>query len=231
MIPVLAIPAYNRPDLLRRCLESINRRSVDRLLVIDNSPDGSMGKVADALAVEVIDLGHNIGVAASWNLAMQINPSAPWWAFANVDQEFASGDLARLADAMSEPDPLVACLWRFGAFGLNRACLDVAGWFDENFHPIYCEDADYEYRCILAGVPIIDLPYGGHEQDGGSVTYRSDPALAARNALTYPANRAYYEDKWGGPLRGGERFTTPFNAGGSWRDWTLDPARLREQGW
>lgn len=230
MIPVLGIPALNRPDLLVRNLESINA-PVGRLFVIDNSPDGSMGDQAEACGVEVIDVGHNLGVAASWNLIVQANPSAPWWAIANVDQTFAPGDLERLADLMADPTPRIGCLFRFGAFGINAACIERVGFFDENFHPIYCEDADYEYRCRLSDVPIVDLPSGTQELEGGSVTYRSDPAYATRNAATYPANVAYYEAKWGGPLRGGERYTTPFDRGGSVADWTLDLARLRDQSW
>jgi GT2 family glycosyltransferase len=228
VIPVLAIPALNRPDLLRRCLASIDV-PVDRLFVIDNSPDGSMGQVADEAGVEVIDVGANLGVAASWNLAIKANAQAPWWAFANVDTEFGPGDLARLDAAMAEND--VACLRRFAAFGLSAAVVEKVGLFDENFAPIYCEDADYEYRCRLAGVWIVDLPSGTQELEGGSVSYRSDPRLAERNAQTYPANVAYYEAKWGGPLRGGERYTTPFDRGGSIADWTLDVRRLREQAW
>jgi UDP-glucose 4-epimerase len=138
VIPVLAIPALNRPDLLRRHLASIDVE-VGRLFVIDNSPDGSMGDVASELGIEVVDVGHNLGVAASWNLAIKITPSAPWWLLANVDQEYAPDDLERLARDMADPEPRIACLYRFGAFGINAAAVERAGWFDENFVPIYCE--------------------------------------------------------------------------------------------
>jgi hypothetical protein len=83
----------------------------------------------------------------------------------------------------------------------------------------------------VAGVPIVDVQSGSKHLDGGSVTYRSDRAYADRNARTYPANVAYFEAKWGGPLRGGEQFTSPFNAGGSVKDWTLDIGRLRDLAW
>lgn len=228
MIPVLAIPALNRPDLLRECLASIDE-PVGRLIVIDNSADGSMGEAADGCGAEVIDTGHNLGVAASWNLAMQVAPNAPWWCHVGVDTRFTPGDLACLEEAMTDPAPQVACLFRFGAFGINQACLDRVGWFDENFHPIYCEDADYEYRCRLANVPIRDLPSGTVHAEGGSVSLRS--GHERDNATTYPANLAYYEAKWGGPLRGGERYETPFARGGSVGDWTLDPRRIRDLQW
>ncbi len=228
MIPVLAIPGLNRPDLLARCLASIDE-PVERLIVIDNSADGAIGDVAAEWNADIIDAGTNLGVAASWNLALKAAPLAPWWAIVGLDTEFAPGDLQRLATAMEDPAPRVACLFRFGAFGLNQACLDRVGWFDENFHPIYCEDCDYEYRCHLAGVPVIDLPSGAAHLEGGSVSlhagHRDD------NARTFPANHAYYQAKWGGPVRGGETFRSPFNRGGPVTEWTLDPARLREMAW
>lgn len=225
MIPVLGIPGLNRPDLLRRCLASLDV-PVERLVVIDNSADGSIGDAAGG--AQVIDPGWNLGVAASWNLIMKTAPNAPWWAIVNLDVTFAPGDLARLAAAMT-PEPKVACLLRFGAFGINRACLDAVGWFDENFHPIYCEDCDYEYRCRLAGVPIIDLPSGTQHLEGGSVALHD--GHVRDNARTFPANHTYYQAKWGGPVRGGEVYRTPFDRGGWLGDWTLDPARLREQTW
>lgn len=223
VIPVLAIPGLNRPDLLVQCLASVNE-PIERLIVIDNSPDGSIGRAA--AGAEVITPGANLGVAASWNLAMKVAPRAPWWAFAGLDTSFGDGDLARLAEMPDEP--MVRCLLRFGAFGLNRACLDRVGWFDENFHPIYVEDCDYEYRCRLAGVPIIDLPSSTVHLEGGSVTIRG---AGTDNGRTFPANHAYFQAKWGGRARGGETFTSPFDRGGPVSEWRLDPARLRELAW
>ncbi len=228
MIPVLALPGLNRADLLHRCLSSIDVE-VDRLVVVDNSADGSIGDVAAEFDAHVIDPGWNLGVAASWNLVVKANPMAPWWAIANVDVEFAPGDLARLASAMNDRDAHVACLLRFGAFGINRSCVDLVGLFDENFAPIYCEDCDYEYRCRLAGVPIVDVQSGARHLEGGSVALHA--GHVDDNARTFPANHAYFEAKWGGPVRGGETYRSPFNRGGAVSEWTLDPARLRSQAW
>src|SRR5512146_1130159 len=94
---ILAIPALNRPDLLRRCVASID--PAWHVIVVDNSPAGG---IADGIEVEVIDVGRNLGVAASWNLVMKAHPDEPWWAFANVDTEFAPDDLDRLAREMAD---------------------------------------------------------------------------------------------------------------------------------
>lgn len=234
MIPVLGIPCISRPDLLAECIASIDA-PIGRLVIIDNSPHG-LGDVAEAAcppAVEELCVTRppsNLGYAGSVNHLIKTHPAAPWWAVANADMTFGSGDLASLAQVMDrDPSPKWVGVngdWR--VFGLNAAAVSLVGLWDENFHPAYCEDCDYEYRCTLAGVEWGFIE--GTSTHVGSVTIK-EPRYAERNARTYPANYAYYQAKWGGPLRGGERFTTPFNRGGSVADWTLDLARLRDQAW
>src|SRR5512146_1915569 len=140
MIPVLAVPVLH-PHLVEQMLATVDMPCVRRI-VIDNG-----GRLGDLPGVHVIRLPGNLGVGASWNLAMKVTPRAPWWAIVNDDIEFAPGDLAALAEAMDDPTPRLVALDGFSAFGINRGALDAVGWFDESFHPAYCEDADYEYRC------------------------------------------------------------------------------------
>lgn len=236
MIPVLVIPVINRPELLARTLASIDV-PVDRLVLIDNSTTG--GLAADALAAvgdlpvewaAIVEPPDNLGVAASWNFGIRTSAGAPWWCIANADTEFARGDLAALADAMDDPGARWVGMcgdWR--VFGINAATIETVGWFDENYHPIYCEDVDYERRCTLAGVPwwFVD----GASTHEGSVSWRSDDRYRRANARTYPENVAYHRAKWGGGPRGGEVFTTPYDRGGSLAEWTLDLSRLRRLRW
>lgn len=231
MIPVLGVPVISRPDLFARMLGSIDVK-VSRLVLVDNSPDASMSEVATRAEVGPLSVTvppANLGVAASWNLIIRSTPDAPWWFLPNADVLFAPGDLARLVAAIPD-EPAVVCLTGDGlsAFALNAACVERVGFFDENFHPAYCEDADYEYRCRLAGVPILRLPSGTRHDQSSTI---GDPRYGRQNARTYPANVAYYEAKWGGHLRGGERYETPFDRGGSVADWTLDPRRIRDLRW
>ena len=111
----------------------------------------------------------------------------------------------------------------FSAFGINRAALERVGYFDENFVPAYCEDADYEYRCKLAHVPIVQLSVGLRHDRSSTI---SDPFYDGQNQRTYPANVAYFKAKWGGPLRGGETYVTPFNLG---EDASATNARRRRE--
>src|SRR6478609_1560237 len=95
-IPVLIVPILNQPELLYRMLKSIDH-PVDRVVVIDNgdvvldlSEDEPWGQL------RIVRPGHNLGVAASWNLGLRVTPQAPWWLIVNHDLEFGPGDLARL---------------------------------------------------------------------------------------------------------------------------------------
>lgn len=227
MTPVLGIPVINRPDLLAECIASIDHDV--RLVIIDNSREGFAAEIAPA--AWTVRPPSNLGVAASWNFIIRTAPADPYWLIANADTTFGPGDLARLCAEMERGGPRWVGIngdWR--VFGLSAEAVEKVGFFDEGgFVPIYCEDADYEYRCSLAGIPWYFL-HGGSTHVG-SVSYRSDERNGQHNARTYPANVAYYRQKWGGSPRSGECFTTPFNAGGHLGDWRLRLDRLRDNAW
>ena len=224
MIPVLGVPILNRPDLLLAMLNSTGGADIEQIVIVDNGdvvPDISNANV------RVIRPGHNLGVSASWNLILKATPRAPWWMFSNFDLEFAAGDLDRLTEHMESAGG-VALLGTFAVFGIDAPSLAQAGYFDENFAPAYYEDNDYDYRCQLTGVPIVGLPAG--LRHAISSTLSSSTLYTRQNTATFAANGDYYLRKWGGLPRA-ETFTTPFNAGGHPRAWTLDSERLATQAW
>lgn len=225
---VLGIPVINRPDLLYACIRSIDLPV--RLVVIDNSETGELGQIAlTARAdVHVVKPITNLGVAGSWNYIIRTFDE-PYWLIANADAVFGAGDLGRLVAEVSGPGARWVGVngdWR--VFGINRPAIERVGYFDENFHPIYCEDADYEYRCRLAGVPYYSI--AGGTTHVGSASLSEEPGRS-QNARTYAANLAYYKAKWGGPIRGGETYATPFDSGQPVSSWTPDPERTRELAW
>jgi GT2 family glycosyltransferase len=229
MIPVLGVPILSEPKLLLRMLLSIDV-PVGRTIVVDNGEvlDGGPALPEyDHLNITVIRPGFNLGVAASWNTIIKAVPDAPWWAIVNFDLVFAPGDLARLAGHM-EKEGGVALLGTFSAFGVDRGAIKRAGMFDENFHPAYYEDNDFDYRCRLAGVPMAGLPAGlSHDI---SSTLQSNPSFRDGNGRSFPKNADYFVRKWGGtPYH--EVYATPFNAGGDIRSWQLDVDRLAAQRW
>jgi len=100
----------------------------------------------------------------------------------------------------------------FSCFLVHREC--HARWqFDERFVPAFCEDVDYHRQLLLAGegsrIYSINVPYLHY----GSTTLKSaDETARARieRQVTLGA-RAYYAQKWGGPVNE-ERYENPFDA-------------------
>lgn len=232
MIPVLGIPVLNRPELLEECVRSIDE-PVARLVIIDNSPEGlgDVDRSAVPDCVGEVVYTHppdNLGFSASLNFLIRTHAGLPWWMFANSDAVFAAGDMSRVATVMNaHEDPWLCGIRDFRLFGLNAAMVETVGFWDENFHPMYCEDSDYTRRMNLAEAPYLML--FGETGHVGSATI-GDPRYGVHNTRTYPDNRAYYRAKWGGDINS-ETFETPFNHGGTVRDWTLQLSRLRDNTW
>lgn len=234
MIPVLAVPVLDQYELLADMEKSVDA-DVRRYFVIDNG-DRYEGTQADlavrAEKTHVCRPGANLGWGASINLAIKANIHAPWWLFANDDIIFAPGDLDRVAERMWQAaGPTLATMQNcgFSAFAINDAMVEAVGWFDESYHPAYCEDCDYEWRARRKGfLPII---VEGSTRHLGSQTIGKSLPRRNSNNLTYPVNVKYHQAKWGGEPRQ-EVYETPFNQGG---DPSITPAprlsRLRELAW
>jgi len=233
----LTIPVLNRFDVLAECIASIDCQ-IDRLMIINNSADPSKeAMISEMIASQPMVTAHrvitpivNMGVAASWNFAIRQFRDDDVIMIANADTTFAGGDLIELWNTADHDQPRWVGVngdWRIMA--LNRACVDVVGMFDENYHPIYCEDVDYERRCTLNNVPWIFIP--GMSSHIGSVSWKSDPTLGRANQRTYAENVRYHIAKWGAPPRSGEHFTTPFGQGFPLDYWRVAIDRIDDLDW
>lgn len=217
MIPVLGVPILNRPDLASRMVRSIDYPVRELVVVVNGDEDNIIERVSDAAAFNpnVMSVlwcrpGFNLGCGASWNFIIRSRPAGPWWLIVNADITFAPGDLERLATDMNEHGGF-ATLFEFGAFALDTKVVDTVGWFDENFHPMYYEDRDYERRLSLAGIVERHLASGTIHDT--SSTIHSDARLALRNGQTFADNGQYFITKWGNHPRNANLYDQPFNGG------------------
>ena len=82
-IPVLVVPVLNRYDLLEDMLNSINY-PIDNILIIDNG-----GEFKTDRNIKVLNMPANLGLSASWNLAIKCFPHAKYWLFASADTKWS----------------------------------------------------------------------------------------------------------------------------------------------
>jgi GT2 family glycosyltransferase len=252
-IPALGIAVYNRPDLLAKCVASIDH-PVERLIIVNNGKLPELAKEAEFLAalgrqpgvgkVTVLQAQGNLGVAPAWNWLQDAvfmahrrvgQLQAPGLAASSViisgnDIEWAPGDLATFA-ATVENFPEADFV--FGNHAYSNFLIKRSGWvkvgaFDENIEVGYMEDSDHWQRIRhTPGVKAIHAA-GLNAKHEGSATINSDAAFKRKSGEQHAKNWVYYGAKWGCPVdsHAAETFTTPFNQGGDVNAWKLEGARL-----
>ncbi len=111
MTIAVLIVNWNGGNLLRRCLESLDRqrRRPDHIVVVDNGSTDESLQLADAALrrVELIQLGTNVGFARANNLAARAARRFDALALLNPDAFAEPGWLEALADA-ADRDPTAA---------------------------------------------------------------------------------------------------------------------------
>jgi GT2 family glycosyltransferase len=198
VIPALIIPVLNRFDLLEECISSIDC-AVEHLLVIDNSGQYSMPSGLYGGKVTVLNMPANLGVAGSWNLGIKSFPFAPYWVIASNDIKYASGQLQKLADK-SGPDVLIKTSQAWSSFSIGSNIVKTVGLFDENYHPAYYEDNDYEARMDRLGLRgssvSADINVIAYD---AATTIKDSQELFNRNIATNESNYQYWQEKFNSP--------------------------------
>lgn len=208
MIPMLVVPTLTRHDLLVRMLGSVDDE-VGNLIVIDNSgrgidlPDGPWQQV------DLLTMPANLGVAASWNLAVKMAHRLPWVMVCSDDVVWPEGTLGRFAEVSSEDRLVLSETWpHWCAFTIGMGVVSKVGLFDEGYYPAYFEDKDYERRCKDREVKIDRGPAVKH--DNSSTLNTPDRNFNAVNKQSFHKNRELFDS---GTHRG------------------FDPFRWRQQAW
>ena len=191
MIPALIVPVLTRYDLLDRMLASIDHE-IDHLIVIDNGDELDFTGSLHANRVTLLNMPANLGVAGSWNLGIKCSPFAPWWLIANFDVTWPTGSLASFADQADRHTLLLsggAPPWC--AFSVGDEVINRVGLFDESFHPAYFEDNDFQHRCTINGIPVVQSIIPVHHTNSSTLNagYRD------QNNHTFTANHDYYQQK------------------------------------
>lgn len=212
MIETLIVPVLTKYELLYRMLKSIDY-PIKNIVIINNG-DGIIDLPDMSGNVHLIDLPHNIGVAAAWNLGIKVTPLSQNWLIANFDVTFPEGALGKLAK-LASPKKIVfgECAPKWSCFIIGWQVIDKIGFFDENCHPAYCEDDIAAFRAKAKAIEVEHSHIRIHHDNSSSIV---EPQFAAHNSMTFGSNVAYAHQV----INSGDPEPTP-----------LRLSRLRNQAW
>lgn len=196
LIPVISIPILNRYDLLDASLNAVDF-PVGEILIINNGPEIYQPKRKD-LNVRVLNLPSNLGISASWNLAIKLYPHESFWVFASADTIWRPGGLEKLFNT-SGKSRLVTTHRGFCVFSLGEDLVRGVGLFDEYFYPYLFEDSDYAERVRVYNknnnVEMMDIDDVFDKTIGDGTTVSSDSKIKEKYVETSKKNKSYFDLK------------------------------------
>lgn len=77
---------------------------------------------------------------------------------------------------------------------MTKKCVETIGFFDENIHPAYFEDDDYDRRINYFNMSIGIFNFNGFHLGSGTIINLSDNDKKKMNAF-FELNRNYFYDK------------------------------------
>ena len=195
-IPVISIPILNRYDLLDASLNAVDF-PVGEILIINNGPEIYQPKRKD-LNVRVLNLPSNLGISASWNLAIKLYPHESFWVFASADTIWRPGGLEKLFNT-SGKSRLVTTHRGFCVFSLGENLVREVGLFDEYFYPYLFEDSDYAERVRICNknnnAEMMDIDDVFDKTIGDGTTVSSDSKIKEKYVETSKKNKNYFDLK------------------------------------
>ncbi len=196
MIPILSVPVLNRYDLLDASLDAVDF-PVGEILIINNGPEIYQPKRKD-LSVRVLNLPSNLGISASWNLAIKLYPHESFWVFASADTIWRPGGLEKLFNT-SGKSRLVTTHRGFCVFSLGEDLVRGVGLFDEYFYPYLFEDSDYAERVRIYNknnnAEMMDVDDVFDKTIGDGTTVSSDSKIKEKYVETSKKNKNYFDLK------------------------------------
>jgi hypothetical protein len=153
----VAIPAYNRPGLLREALESVlaqGFREFEVFVSDDASPYDAAGLVASFgdRRIRCIRQRQNLGLVGNWRVAL-CSPTSEYVAFLNDDDLWLPHHLGRAVEALEEHPAATLYSCTTQMIGLQEG-LCRPHWCDGDGLTVCCWQ-DSGYGVWLQGSPVI----------------------------------------------------------------------------
>ncbi len=200
----LGIPTLNRFDLLFPCLVMYkNDFPKTDIFVVDN---GKQNIKVDG--VNVLEQQNNLGVAASWNLILDVIFENNDYALILNDDIYLGKKLHEIEDYIKKKklkNNFIRSTPDWCAFIIPKRIYEEVGRFDECFYPAYYEDKSYEYRMKLKGIVPVKSPFLNPLIYNASQTMKKFPELQEYSK----ANKQKYIEMWGGEPEN-EKYKQPY---------------------
>jgi len=208
----LCIPVLNNFSGLDQMIDSAEYGDLvpDRYLIVDNSGGRYKNKNKK---VEIYNPGTNIGVAPAWNYS--IKNSDEIRIICNDDLIFLPETLKIFYEFVcNDKDSIMWCPAHnagnaYSCFAINNKCIELLGYFDEEFAPAYFEDCDYARRMLLINYEITKVPDCKYIHVGSQTVKNYNLEELNKHHETFAKNQEYFIRKWGG-IPGQEIYTIPF---------------------
>lgn len=197
-------------EMTQKCIDLIKTYSKDyELIIVDDCSPQDTTFLKESADVYIRHEGGNKGCAVGWNdglrvatgkylvvISDDVTVRAGWLECMKSALEKFPKSLASMPAVENMPagkEPEENRVWvPASCFMLRRECLDIVGYFDEQFHPFNYEDVDYWTRISQSGHTIA-RDYSvqvGHKE--GQVIHSIDG-----NDAIDKQNRSKYLKKWG----------------------------------
>ena len=179
--------------MAQRLLDSIDY-PVENLVIVDNSGKKQFEpKVNDFVKnTWLLQVPHGLGANGAWNLIIKSTPFAPYWLIPNDDSWFEAGALETIASRVdTKAFNFVDIVPKWSCVIPTETSVNLAGLWDEAFHPIYFDDDEYEWRMKKLGVKFNRIEAVVHHNN--SSTLRE--GYGERNRVTFAANQSLFTNK------------------------------------
>lgn len=201
MIPLLSVTTINQVDSFQKFIKSIdypiktfsvlcNSYSFDYFLEIKKICNNSF--VGEFI---ISYCPYNMGCSSSWNYHIKMNPECDYWIFSGDDVTLGKGDLERINTKSKLYDVTFSDITtKYSFFSLSKNCLRKVGFFDENIHPAYFEDDDYDRRIKHHNLSVGTFNFSGDHLGSGTIRNLTEDDRVKVNNF-FEINKNYFHDK------------------------------------
>jgi len=246
----ILMPVVCETENIKSATSMIGDKS--KLILVENFDHPPTLELCDKLKSEGATIvpfeGDNRGCAAAWNYGMRMleNDIEMCMIISPAELLLKKAE-SIMAEAFSwyrgnEPTKMNKYYYRihsYHCFIPTRRAFKEVGLFDENIYPAGAEDNDYDRRMKFAwhdqGYCVADFDWHStsvcawYSQGNSRINAGAMPIIREQTSANLLLKIKYYVDKWGGvPVKTYpqfpfmERWNTPYNKGGSVRDWIPD---------